>query len=546
MSSPSPAPTESPIRARGARRYLPALAVGLAAVVAYANGLGNGFAWDDQKIVVENVENLDPSSLGRAFTSADVVLRSQPAPYYRPLTRATFVLDRLAWGLDPLPYHLENLALHLAAALALLALARRIAPEPGAAVLAALLFAVHPVNAESVDLVVARNNALVALFMLGACVAWLRARETGRGLPMAASAALFLLALLSKETGLMLLPFLAALELALPAREGEGLRARLLRFAPLAAAAAIYLAARVLVLSTLVGSGAAGAGVGAALVRVAHAVPRYLALVLFPAGLTVHHADPETFLPAAPALALAWAGMAAAAFLLVRQKRPATRFGLLWFAVNLLPVSGLVAIPSAPIAERFLYVPAIGLWIVAGDQVTRLAGWVRHRRAVEAGTLAILLALALATIRRNRDWKDDLALFSAAVRTAPRSTDAAFNLAVALDARGDAEGARLEWERTLRLDPTHTGALSRLGTWYAERGALDVAAGFFQRAVASEPCNVETRFNLALLLDRLGRTDEAVTQYRAFLACNPVDYPELVGRVRARIGEGPTGSRAAP
>lgn len=544
MSSPSPPPTARPTRAGGARRHLPAVAVAVAVLATYANGLGNGFVWDDKKIVVENAENRDPASLGRVLTSADVVLKSQPAPYYRPLTRATFVLDRLAWGLDPLPYHLENLALHLAAALALLALARRVAPDPGAALLAALLFAVHPVNAESVDFVVARNNALVALFMVLACIAWMEARASGRRLPLAASAGLFLLALLSKETGMMLLPFLAALELAGPAREGERWRARLPRLAPLAGVAGVYLLARVLVLSTVLGAGAAGAGVGAALVRVAHAVPRYLALALFPAGLTVHHADPETFLPGLPALAVAWALLGAVAFLLVRQGRPATRFGLLWFAVNLLPVSGLVAIPSAPIAERFLYVPAIGLWIVVGDQVAALAARSGHRRAIGAASLAILAALALTTVRRNRDWKDDLALFSAAVRTDPRSTEAAFNLAVELDARGDAEGARREWERALRLDPAHAGALSRLGTWYAERGALDVAAGFFQRAVAIEPCNVETRFNLGLLLDRLGRSDEAVAQYRAFLECDPVDYPELAGRVRARIGA--AGPGAAP
>jgi tetratricopeptide (TPR) repeat protein len=536
MSSVSPAPTPASTRATGARRHLPALAVAIAVVATYSNGLGNGFVWDDQKIVVENAENLDPAGLGRVLTSPDVVLKSQPAPYYRPLTRATFVLDRLAWGLDPLPYHLENLALHLLAALALLALARRVAPDPGAALLAALLFAVHPVNAESVDFVVARNNAMVALFMILACIAWMEARASGRRLPLAASAGLFLLALLSKETGMMLLPFLAAMELAGPVREGEALRARLLRLAPFAGVAGIYLLARVLVLSTVLGAGAAGAGMGAAIVRVAHAVPRYLALVLFPAPLTIYHPDPETFLPGLPALAAAWALLGAVVSLLVRQRRPATRFGLLWFAVNLLPVSGLVAIPSAPIAERFLYVPAIGLWIVAGDQVAALSARVRRRGAIAAACLALLVALALATVRRNRDWKDDLALFSAAARTDPRSTEAAFSLGVALDARGDAEGGRIQWERTLRLDPAHAGALSRLGTWYAERGALDVAAGFFQRAVASEPCNVETRFNLGLLLDRLGRSDEAVAQYRAFLECNPVDYPELAGRVRARIG----------
>lgn len=534
----APATLPTPLVSRrggAATRHLPAAALVLVALATYANGVTNDFAWDDHVIVVQGSAQAGPSEIRRALTSPDVVLRSQPAPYYRPLTRLTFVVDRALFGLDPLPYHVENVVLHLAAVLALFALARSVAGGSGAAFVAALLFAVHPVNAETVDFVSARNNALVALFTLTACIAYLRARDTGRARPLLAASGLFLLAVASKETGLMLLPFLALHELTSAARDEERLRPRLVRLASLGIVAAAYLAARTLVLSSAGGPPIALASAAEALARGLHVVPRYLALVIFPAGLTVHHPEPETFLASRLALLCAWVAIVVATALLVRQRRPAARFGLLWFAVNLLPVSGIIPIPSAALAERYLYVPAIGLWLVVGDQAALLARRFPRRRPVAWAIAAVAVALAAITIRRNRDWKDDLALFSSAVRVDPRSTEASYNHAVALDARGDPDAARREWERTLRLDPGHVGALARLGTLHAERGALDAAASYFSRVLALQPDHVETRFNLALLLERLGRREDALDQYREFIRLHPVDYPELERRVRERI-----------
>ncbi len=531
----SPPPTAGSGRAGVATRLLPAAALAAAVLATYASSLPNGFVWDDHEIVVRGPAQVGPSEIRRVLTSPDVVLRSQPAPYYRPLTRLTFVVDRLLYGLDPLPYHLENVALHLAAALALFALGRSLSGSTAPAFVAALLFAVHPVNAETVDFVSARNNALVALFTLLACSAYLRARDSGSRRWLVSAAALLLLALLSKETGLMLVPFLALLELTTAGPVGGGVRAKVLRIAPLALVAAGYLGIRVLVLSTVLGPGLGLAGARDALARGLHILPKVLALVIFPAGLTVHHAEPETFLASGLALLCAWTAIVVATVLLIRERRPVTVFGLLWFAVNLLPVSGIVPIPSAPLAERYLYVPGIGLWLVAGDQVELLARKLSRWRPVAWAVLAIATAFAAVTVRRNLEWRDDLTLFSSAVRVEPGSTDASYNHAIALDDRGDAEGARREWERVLRLDPTHVGALARLGTFHAERGALELAASYFGRVLAVRPDDVETRFNLALLFERLGRREDALALYREFIRLDPVDYPDLAQRVRERI-----------
>jgi tetratricopeptide (TPR) repeat protein len=257
--------------------------------------------------------------------------------------------------------------------------------------------------------------------------------------------------------------------------------------------------------------------------------------VLWPTGLTVHHADPSSYFPGVIARATAWLAMGAIVILLVRQRRLASLFGLLWFVVNFAPVSGIIPIPSAPIAERFLYVPAIGLWLLVADQAGALGRRGAWRRVVVGGAITVCLALAALTIQRNGDWRDDEALFSSALQVDPSSTDARYNLAIALAARGDADGARRQWEAILGLDHSSVGALAQLGTWHAQRGELEAAGGYFARVLAVNPGDVETRFNMAVLQERLGRKREALGHYEAWLRSGPVDYPGLVPQVQEKV-----------
>ena len=528
---PSPPSAERP-SGRSAP-FLPAAALLAVTFTAYATSLGNGFVWDDHR-VVESAES-GSATLQTVLTAPDVLWRSDPAAYWRPLARATYLLDRRLFGLHPLPYHLENVLLQALAAMSLFAVGRRLLGGTGPALAAAVLFAVHPVSAEAVNFVTARNNLLVAVFVLNSWLVTLRARDERRPWLLLPAAALFFLGLLCKETAFMLLPFLAAQEIVAPREHRGSLRERFASLLPHAGAAATYLVLRASVLPSLVAARPTLDGLGAALARDLHIVPEYLALLLFPSGLTVHHAEPEAYFAGAPALVAAWAGIAIALGLLLRGGRPATRLGLLWFAVQFVPVSTIIPMPSAPIAERHLYLPAIGLWLVAADQLARLADALRRPRAVAWGVAAVAVALTAVTARRNLDWKDDVSLFSSALRVHPASSEARFDYALALADRGDVEGARREWERIVALDPRHVGALSQLGTYFAERGRLDEAAAYFSRVLAVDPRDVETRFNMALLLERLHRPREALEEYERFLALDPVDFPDLVPRVRERV-----------
>ena len=333
----------------------------------------------------------------------------------------------------------------------------------------------------------------------------------------------------------MLLPFLLLWELRPRRGQIDPVRSRLAALLPMVLATGVYAGLRTLVLANVVSQPVRMSGLARAIGDDLHILPEYLRLVLWPSGLTVHHGNPASYFTGAGVRVAAWIAIALGVTLLVPQRRPVTGFGLLWFAVNFAPVSGIIPIPSAAIAERFLYVPAIGLWLVAADQMEALRGKASRRWWVPAAAVALCAALAAVTVRRNQDWRSDTALFESALRVDPRSTDARYNLAIARLDAGDGDGARREWERTLAVDPGHAGALAQLGTWHAQRGDLATAGWYFERVLAVNPRDVETRFNLALLLERLGRRDDALRHYQEFLRLDPVDYPDLVPRVQERI-----------
>ncbi len=147
----------------------------LAVVLAYANTPFNGFVWDDHQIIINNQVNRDLKNIYQIFTSADVAFSDDKTPYFRPLNRFTYMLDYRLFELNPFWYHLENIFIHLANALLLFyLLSREVFKRVIPAAIAALLFAVHPANAEAVNFISGRNNVLAVFFVLLSLIFYLR------------------------------------------------------------------------------------------------------------------------------------------------------------------------------------------------------------------------------------------------------------------------------------------------------------------------------------------------------------------------------------
>ena len=509
-------------------------------LLVYAASFFNGFLRDDELIIVNNPQTLSLRNIPDVLFAPDVV-----KPYYRPLNRATYLLDYRIAGMNPLWYHGINVMLHAGNVLLLYLLCCRLFPDRTAALIAALLFAVHPVNSEAVNFISARNTVLALFFSLASLLAFMRTRDRGGRWPVF-SALLFFFGLLSKETAFMLIVIIALYTLIpLPGQEGrrQG-RERFVVLIPYLAATLVYLAMRAYSLRDLVGTSVPAAGLLDRLSQNIGIIPQYLALLFVPVDLTIYHTvAPQTgFFSLPGAVPVVWLAAAAGGWWLFRRGDRATQFGTAWCVINYAPIANIIPIPSDPIQERFLYMPAIGLFIVVGS-VLSAGGWrMRWPYRARTVTAAVLLVFAALTVQRSLEWKDEFTLISSGVGNDPASVPAHYNLGTALRERGDLAGAFREWQRALQLDPRDSDTLIQMGTYYAMQGDLRKAEEHYDAALRAprgraDPEKSMAYFNLGKIRDQQGQLQQALEYYETFLKIVPLQYAEYRAYAERRVAQ---------
>ncbi|MDX2170770.1 MAG: tetratricopeptide repeat protein, partial [Deltaproteobacteria bacterium] len=499
-----------------------ALLVALAAFAVYANSLSNGFVWDDPIILSRQLV---------VFRSAaDVLAPPRDIPqfspdYYRPLTIATYLLDRAIGGERPFVFHLSVVLTHALAAVLVWALAAQLLaarPRPptaqrGGALCAGLLFAVHPVHTESVAWAAGRSDVLATACVLAALLAqraWLATWLGG-----ATSGAAALAALGAKETGVALYPLALLRDLLLPPPVRPSRAAWLRGYAGLAVAALVYAALRRHALGEAIGSVPHDAPVVRGAGEVLGAVGTYLGLLLWPWPLNAYiDAIPSGPLPLLAAAAFALGG-AMACLRWWRDGDGLPLFALGWIGLTLVPSLAILwKIPDAPLAERYLYLPSVGWCLLVGAlaaaALARLGG--AARRAVAAGAALLLVVAGVATWSRNPVWHDDLALWTDTEAKSQRSGMAARNLGTAYQTLGRAAEARAAFARALTRRNDARGLQTihnNLGSLAMLDGDFAAARRAYEQALRQAPNASDTIFNLGLaILQGGGSTPEAARQ----------------------------------
>ncbi len=489
----------------------------------YWNSLDNGFVYDDLVTVEENYFIRDWKNLARVF-SRDYYVRAEEYSF-RPLVTLTYFSDRALFGGDPRGYHLTNLILHLLAGLAAYFLAGRISGKPLSGFLLALLFLVHPALTEAVNGISFREDILCALFCFLALLAYAKSGWRGRvdRKLYALSLFCFLLALLAKEMAVALpLVITAYLLLVQKRHRPELLRPSLLVFFLIAL---FYGVAR---LAFLFQSGTPPAAPefgnpAARLVLVLKSLGLYGRLAFLPVNLTVEYPDPlppviwsdYLILPA-----LFTTGFLLAAW--IRGKNPIARFGLAFFFLSCLPILNLV--PSARIgAERFLYLPLFGFLLWGVETLTDLRAGRKARNFVAPIAVLILYLLGTGTIRRNRDWADNLTLFSRAVEVSPLSSKAHHGLGNEYFRLGRTGEAIEQFREAINIFNREPLFYNSLGVAYGEEGRFDLAREQFQLSAALNPGDPLVRLNLSTLFLRAGDTVRAREEIGRFISERPFD-----------------------
>jgi len=537
----------------GRSRRLPfLLAAALVALVlaVYAQTYWHGFVeYDDLGYVRDN------SVVRRGLTLYGVrwALTTGQLGNWIPLTWLSYMLDVRLFGISAGALHLVNVGLHLANTLLLFAVLLRMSGATWPSFAVAALFGIHPLHVESVAWIAERKDVLSTFFWFLCLWAYARYADTGTARWYAALLGWFALGLMAKPM-LVTLPFvLLLLDLwplgrfapfgALPAAGGARpvLRAQARRAptAPRSRAVPmrtlVWEKAPLLLLSAVASAVAviaqqrSGAITSAERlpvgVRVANAIVayvRYLLMAIWPADLAVLYPYGRQ-IPAWQVLGAALIlALVSAVVLRGGRRHPYAVVGWLWYLVTLVPVIGLVQIGSQAYADRYTYVPLVGIFVALAWGVAERVG----RRPIPApavgaalaAILGIYAAVAWAEVGR---WHDGVTLLSHTVRVTRDNPIAQNNLGVALGNAGEPEAALEHFQAALRSKPDYAHAHNNLGRLLWRQGRREDAAAQYRLALRDEPDSAETHNNLGVVLTEVGRLDEAIEQLSAAIALDP-------------------------
>jgi tetratricopeptide (TPR) repeat protein len=451
------------------------------------------------------------------------------------------MLDCQIYGLRPGGHHLTNLLLHTAAVIVLFLVLRQMTGALWRSAFVAAVFAIHPLRVESVAWVAERKDVLSGLFFMLTIGAYVRyARQPCSPTRYGLVALLFAMGLMCKPMlvtlplVLLLLDYWPLNRLRAGSARGANLRLGgwqvpwrvILEKLPLIALSAAACMVTLLAQTEII-QPAALASVPLRIANALVACMVYLGQMVFPAGLAVLYPFPYNGLESwkAGLAGMLLAGLSALAFR-QRRKRPWLLVGWVWYLVMLLPVVGLIQVGSQAHADRYTYLPQIGIyvavtWLVAGWG----AKW-RIGRAVfgslMTGVLAVLMVCAW---KQTAYWQNSETLWTHALACTTRNDMAHNNLGSDLLQKARVDEAMTHFQKALEIQPDYAEAHMNLGLAFFQLGRREEAIAQLQKAVDLQPDDAQARYNLGLAFSQLGRMDEAISRFEKALAIQP-DYAE--------------------
>jgi tetratricopeptide (TPR) repeat protein len=499
------------------------LALALATVAAYwPVGRHDFVAYDDDRYVADNRHVRDGFSRAGLRWAAT----TYEGDNWHPVTWLSHMLDGQLFGRRAGGHHLTNLWLHVLNTALLFALLRRMTGSRWRSALVAALFALHPLHVESVAWVAERKDVLSTFFGLLALHAWAgwvaRPGPARYGLVVLS----FALALLSKPM-LVTLPAVMLLLDAWPlGRLGAGPGAA---WALVREKVPLFLLSIACAAVTVVAQHQAGAmrtleeiGLGARLATAVVGWARYLVAMVWPVDLAVLYPHPGHWPAGAVAGAAALLALVSLLVAATWRRRPALAVGWLWYLGTLVPVIGLVQVGVQSHADRYTYLPLVGVFVMAAWSLGRVdVGRPRRRVVAAVGATALVATLLVLTRLQLRHWRDSRALFERAVRVTSGNAVAHSNLGVVLRNAGDIAGAVRHFEEAIRIDPRFAGAHANLAEAFAVQGRHAEAAKRYRAALHLDPDLAVARNGLAGALVREGRLEQAAAHLRAALRREP-------------------------
>lgn len=487
----------------------------------YAPLRGYEFVSLDDDLYVADNPNI---AGGLRWQSVWWALTTDRAGYWVPLMWLSHIIDVELYGVNAGPHHVTNVLFHVLNTLLLLGLLLRMTGHLWRSALAAALFAVHPLHVESVAWIAERKDVLSTFFWMLTCCAYVCYVRRSGASRYALVILLFAMSLTVKPM-VVTLPFVLLLLDAWPLR-----RARLEREQ---AHAWVGLAIEKLPLFALAGVSSVltilfhqnEGGIGslqafpptarAANIVITYAI--YIRDMLWPVNLAAFYPyDPRSLWPVAASLAVL---VTISAIVVMRRRQyPYLIVGWLWYLGTLVPVIGLVQAGTQSRADRFTYIPLIGLFIMTAWGMAELARWWPHRtRVLTIGAVVVIVAATALARNQVRHWENRFTLWGHALEVAPNNYVAHNVLGMALVDSQRVDEAIAHYQEALRIQPDYWQARNNLGIALSLQGRLHEGISEFQTVIGGGGWQANAYYNLGLALAQLGKLDEALAQYSAAL-----------------------------
>jgi protein O-mannosyl-transferase len=487
--------------------------------------------YDDDVYVSKNqhvASGITGKNIIWAFSSVD-------ASNWHPITWLSHMADAQLYGMNPRGHHLTNVFIHTVSSMFLFLLLLRMTGAMWQSSFVAFLFALHPLHVESVAWVAERKDVLCAFF--GFLTLLIYAEYVARRKPT-----LYFLSLFSFMLGLMSKPMLVTLPVVMLLidfwplyryrYEGQeqGLRKPSGRVTALIIEKVPFFACSLMTgVITIYAQHKGGAmpGINALSfqLRMGNALiayVKYIVKTLWPHDLAILYPISLSFPLWQVIGSLFVLLLISAAAIRTGRRYPYLAVGWFWFLVTLVPVIGLIQVGTQSMADRYSYIPLIGLFIMAAWGVPELTKNLQHRQAILsllAG--AVIIASAVLTWQQLGYWRGNISLFRHTIKVTTGNYLIHTNLGAALASKGDLDAAIQEFQEALWINPNYTVAHNNLGVALTSKGDLNAAIREYQEALRINPNYTDAHYNLGVALTSKGDLNAAIREFQEALRINP-------------------------
>jgi len=491
-------------------------------ILFYFGSFKNGFIWDDEMVITPNLFIRDWAHLKEILSTDIHHFGLDKSNFYRPLQAVSYMLDYTFWQLNPMGFHISSVLIHIVNSFLVYLLIFRIlcSIEPKlisrsrqVAVACSCVWLVHPIHTQVVAYAAGRADQLVAMFMLSSIYTFMICQKSW------ISAGFFMLALLSKEYGMITPAFILLINSFKLSKNNSSL---LFKFAPYAVILVVYIFLRLTLLNFPTDFNTESIpGMYQRLLTSSIAMVILLKLLFVPFDLSMDRNIEWQTSAIDPNVVFSILIILIISVLAYRYKKkfPVALLGFVWFCIAYLPIANIIPM-NANVSEHWMYIPSIGIWLIFFYLLHLILN--KYDKKVFYGTVIILTVyFGIILINRNKDFKDEITFYNQILKREYKNARVHYNLGCAYFYAGKEKESYHHLTEAIKLKPDYAAAYGNLGQLEYRKGNVEKAIGLYEKANELKDNLVENRVNLGMAYIAKKRFEEGIGQLTIALQINP-------------------------